>query len=238
MIAIFDAPWSAHTSKTKVSGSICAIEGWRSIVDRCLIYICLLFPPQNKSVSLQISCSVSNRVCVSQERSRKFRSVLVKISFQNSMILAPFQVFSPHKPCFNEVAMQMSVITLCHRVWRKFKCRWQLSSFTCKWSRQDVFVHYVPFLWQRDLTVATVETDLWKILQTGWIFSAHCAFWGWLQQSFYLSQLTHRRSLKWSRSFVRCYIGKQQGKWGSTWLFNQLGKEFLHPLLPNWIKSI
>lgn len=156
MIAIFDAPRLIPTSETIVSGPLFAINGWRSIVDRSLIFYYSL--PKNKSV--RPPNTLPYLESVSQERSSTLRSILVKISFQNPMILAAIQVF-------NEVALHMSTSALC------------VVGCAASSSADDSSNHLLAnepariyssimlhFLWQCDITVAAVETNLWRVPKT------------------------------------------------------------------------
>lgn len=174
-----------------------AIDGWRSIVDTSLIFYYSL--PQNKS--MRPPNNLPYLESVSQERSSNLR-------IQNPMILAA--IFSPHKPRFNEVAVHEYVSAVCCWVWSKFKCRWQLQSFTCKWTCQDIFIHYVAFFYDG----VTSQSLRWRPTSEG--YSRQCRFSHPTVQfeadcgSHFTCSSSHRRSLKSSRSSVRCYLGKDK----------------------------
>lgn len=83
------------------------------------------------------------------------------------MILAAIQVFSPHKQCINEVAMHMSASALCVVGCGASSNADDSSNHLLANEPARIYSSIMlHFLWQRDITVAVVETNLRRILKT------------------------------------------------------------------------
>lgn len=145
MIAIFGAPRLIHTSETIVAGPLFVIDGWRSIVDRALIFYYSL--PQNKSV-----------------RPTNILPYIVKISFQNPVIFVSNSGFLLSQTPF---AMHTSTSALCVVGCGASSSADDSSNHLLVKEPARIYSSIMlHFLWQWDITVAVVETNLWRILKT------------------------------------------------------------------------